>query len=477
MTAMNPEETAGVTPAMAPGTFAQVSDPAQLDAHDVLVFRRLAPGRYAHLGGRGRGEGWAGIVEVSVDSEPLLREAVHGGRPVRHDSQRPSRVIGPYYARSAVLVEVSDDLVVVLGNQDGSARLIGAPDVTLLTAARTASSAVTSVPATKRLADELEVLHAVQQMMQALSWDYDATLQHVALTAAESLSCELGVLLTHDHHLAIATRGWHAPDREAVRAVVAPLLEQLTQPVCVQAAELSPLPGPLSPEDGVLSYYLVPLAAPASGLLLLAHTVVMPRGFTALCQRLGVQLAEAAAGLIHVAAMRHQSQEELAQLSKTARRDAVTGAANRLAWEEALVVAQHRVDHGDPVTVLTLDLDGLKAVNDSRGHPAGDQLLAAFARAVRSAIRERDFIARIGGDEFGVLLPGTDEPAAGAVIERIETELAEHVTRGQPIAASLGWTTCPPGGRLADAVAAADAAMYSEKRRRRAERAGDAPPS
>lgn len=458
-------EGAGTVPAVALG---EVVDLAVLDAPDVLVFRRLATDRYAHLGGIGRGEGWAGIVEVNLDSEPLLRAAVESGRPVRHETSAASRVVGPYYARTAVLVEVNDDLVVVLGNQQGSAALTSAPDVALLTVCRDASALITTVPATKRLADELEVLHAVQQMMQALSWEYDATLQHVALTAAESLSCELGILVTHDHHLAIATRGWEAPDREAVRHVVAPLLESVRTPICVQAAELDPLPSPLSPDDGLLSYYLVPLAAPASGLLLLAHTVVMPRGFTSLCQRLGVQLAEAAAGLIHVAALRHQAQEELAQLSKTARRDAVTNVANRLAWDEALEAAQHRVDHGDAMTVVTLDLDGLKTINDTQGHPVGDQLLAAFARAVQAAVRERDFVARIGGDEFGVLLPGTEETAARAVVDRIQAELSEHVTRGQPIAASLGWTTCPPGGRLAEAVAAADAAMYREKRRRRA---------
>lgn len=449
----------------------QAADLERLNAPDVLVFRRLAPGRYAHLGGAGRGEGWAGIVELTLDAEPLLRSAVEGDRPMRHDRPKPSRVVGPYYAASAVLVSVSDDVIVALGNQNGSAALLAAPDVALLTAARDAAARVTSVPATKRLADELEVLHAVQQMMQALSWDYDATLHHVALTAAESLSCELGVLVTRDHHMAVATRGWDVQDSEAVRDVMAPLLESVTSPVCVQAAELAPLPAPLSPRDGILSYYLVPLAAPASGLLLLAHTVVMPRGFTSLCQRLGVQLAEAAAGLIHVAAIRHQSAEELTQLGKTARLDAVTGVANRMAWDETLHAAQHRVDHGEPVTVVTLDLDGLKTVNDTQGHPAGDDLLAAFASAVQSAVRERDFVARIGGDEFGVLLPGTDDSTARAVVDRIQAELAEHVTRGKPIAASLGWTTCPPGGRVADAVAAADRAMYAEKRRRRAERA------
>lgn len=449
----------------------QAADLTRLDAPDVLVFRRLATDRYAHLGGVGRGEGWAGIVEVSLDSEPLLRAAVESGRPVRVKSDEPVRVVGPYFARAAVLVEVSDDLVTVLGNHQGSALLLEAPDVALLSVGRDASSKVTAVPATKRLADELEVLHAVQQMMQALSWDYDATLQHVAMTAAASLSCELGVLVTQDHHLAIAARGWEPPDRDAVRAVLEPLLHSVSTPVCVQAAELQPLPAPLSPQDGVLSYYLVPLAAPASGLLLLAHTIVMPRGFTSLCQRLGVQLAEAAAGLINVAALRHQSQQELAQLGKTARRDAVTGAANRLAWEETLTEAQHRVDHGEPVTVVTLDLDGLKTINDTHGHHAGDDLLASFARAVQTAVRERDFVARTGGDEFAVLLPGTDAAAALAVVERIHAELAEHVTRGKPIAASLGWTTCPPGGRLTDAVVAADRAMYAEKRRRRAEHA------
>jgi diguanylate cyclase (GGDEF)-like protein len=449
-------------------SLAEAAAPSALGAPDVLVFRRLAPGRYAHLGGTGRGEGWAGIVEVALDAEPLLRAATESNRPVRHSSVQPARVIGPYWAKDAVLVAVSPDVVVVMGDQTGSRSLQLAPDVAVLAAGRQAASEIQAVPATKRLADELEVLHAVQQMMQAISWEYDATLRHVAMTAAESLSCELGVLVTSDRHIAIAARDVTTPDRDQVRAALLPLLASVTEPVCVQAAELAPLPEPLSPADGVLSYYLVPMAEPAGGLLLLAHTVRMPRGFTSLCQRLGVQLAEAAAGLIHVARLRHQAEEELVQLGRTARRDAVTGVANRMAWDEALREAQHRVDHGEPVTVITLDLDGLKQVNDSDGHAAGDQLLATCAGVLGAAVRDHDLVARIGGDEFGVLLPGTDEEAAGAVVERIQAALLAEQSSGMALSASMGWATCLAGATVVEALGHADRAMYDDKRRRRA---------
>ena len=73
----------------------------QVGAADLLIFRRICPGRYAHIGGIGRGEGWAGIVEVEAADDPLLAEALTGRRPVRTDSPVAVRVAGPYFARAA----------------------------------------------------------------------------------------------------------------------------------------------------------------------------------------------------------------------------------------------------------------------------------------------------------------------------------------------------------------------------------------
>lgn len=106
-------------------------------------------------------------------------------------------------------------------------------------------------------------------------------------------------------------------------------------------------------------------------------------------------------------------------------RDQLTGLHNRRFFDDHLQQALARSDRsGRPVALLVLDLDGLKAINDAGGHPAGDEALRAASGALRGSVRSGDLACRLGGDEFAVILPDADAAAALAVAERAAKALA-----------------------------------------------------
>jgi diguanylate cyclase (GGDEF)-like protein len=437
----------------------------ELGARDVFVFRRIAGGRLAHVGGVGRGEGWAGIVDLGTDEDTIVRRALEGFRPAHVSSADPRNVFGPYYARSAVAVPVPPDTIVVFGHPEHA--LADRSDDALRERATQVAALIEHVSPAKRLADELEVLEALRSLADGPTEDLDATLQHVAATAAHALSCELGVVyLREPERVAVANRGWPVDaDTELVLDAMRGLSPRSDDcPLCVQDTSRGPLPRPFGHEAGVRSFYLLELGPPAPGLLLLMHTESAPRGFTNLCRELGLRLVAAASPFIATAVQRESLRNELERLNATARRDALTGVANRLAWEEAVASAQRRTDQGEPTSVVMLDLDGLKQTNDARGHAVGDDLLRALSGAVHASIRDRDTVARLGGDELAVLLPGTDEPACAEVVERISLAIETHPgVSGVPLSAAVGWATCLVGESVDRAVDLADQRMYERK--------------
>ena len=437
----------------------------ELGARDAFVFRRIAGGRFAHLGGSGRGEGWAGIVEIGEEEASIVQQALVGARPASVSSPDPRHIFGPYYARSAVAVPLPPDTIVVFGH--GQHALPMRSDEALRAGAERASELIDHVSPAKRLADELEILEALRSLADGPTDGLSTTLQHVVETATEAMSCELGVLyLEQPERVVLANRGWPVDgDAEVLLAAMRVLAARAAEcPICVQDADESPLPRPFSPDAGIRSSYLLRLGPTAPGLLLLMHTDAAPRGFTLLCRELGAKLVEAADAIVATAVQRIQLHLEIERLNTAARRDPLTGLANRLAWDEAIADAERRSDLGEPASIVILDLDDLKSANDRLGHARGDELLRALSSVVRSSVRGLDTVARLGGDEIGVLLPGADDTVCADVVARIGAAIDEHPgVAGQPLSAAVGRATCIPGASIAAAFDAADRSMYESK--------------
>lgn len=161
--------------------------------------------------------------------------------------------------------------------------------------------------------------------------------------------------------------------------------------------------------------------------------------------------------------LRAQSAERAnEQLEQEAQTDAQTGLANRGAWNRLVALEEDRCRrYGHRAAIFMIDLDGLKHTNDTMGHAAGDDLIIRAAQALREAARTGDVVARIGGDEFGLLAIECDTQGADALLARIRESLTAHA-----VEASVGVALRDHGRDLESATKLADERMYADKKRR-----------
>ncbi|GAB6196156.1 GGDEF domain-containing protein [Lysobacter xanthus] len=201
-------------------------------------------------------------------------------------------------------------------------------------------------------------------------------------------------------------------------------------------------------------------------IVLVALLVVDGSAFGSMLERL-MYLSSAAVTCLLAYVFARQTEVQREQLEALASRDPLTGAANRRAMERELHIAaeafrRHRV----PAGVLVMDLDHFKRINDDFGHEAGDDVLVGFARLVQSRCRAGDRLFRYGGEEFVLLLPGTDDATLATVAEELRAAVAGRIRTGdgRAVTVSIGAAALQTGEDPSQWLARADAAMYSAKR-------------
>lgn len=153
------------------------------------------------------------------------------------------------------------------------------------------------------------------------------------------------------------------------------------------------------------------------------------------------------------------------EVYKLALLDPLTGLYNRRCGEQRLATEVARTRrNGLPLTLIMLDLNGLKYVNDKYGHAAGDELLKYFAMRLNKAIRGSDLAVRLGGDEFMLLLPECKPDEVRHVLGRLSGLKIDVVGEALPLAFSAGWANFVPGETPEELLKRADEALYVNKR-------------
>ncbi|MDP8956869.1 MAG: sensor domain-containing diguanylate cyclase [Actinomycetota bacterium] len=206
---------------------------------------------------------------------------------------------------------------------------------------------------------------------------------------------------------------------------------------------------------GQQSLLMLPLVARGETIGLMEIVDTADRSFAAEDVEFCRAMCDVLAVAIHNAAL-------FAEMQERADRDTLTGVYNRRLFDDELRTALARSDRsGEPLSVLVVDLDDLKRINDTGGHDAGDEALRTLAEALRGSVRAGDTIFRLGGDEFAVVLPAATAEAAQTVAERAQERLG--VASGGRYTFSGGVAEATDGGAGQDAYRAADLAAFRAK--------------
>jgi diguanylate cyclase (GGDEF)-like protein len=215
-------------------------------------------------------------------------------------------------------------------------------------------------------------------------------------------------------------------------------------------------PAMLSREQNTYSFYLNQSVRALVGMVLIFSVYLVYQ--QTIIVRIRNQVADQIDALTKVENLTNE-------VYKLAALDQLTGLYNRRSGEQRLSEEISRaMRHQRPLTVLLIDIDGLKQINDQLGHPAGDMMLKIFSERLQRAIRGSDLAVRLGGDEFMVLLPECRVDEVRHVLSRIEGIQFEYDGNKIPCSFSRGWTDYRPGETSAELLKRADDVLYENKR-------------
>ncbi|MCC6876122.1 MAG: diguanylate cyclase [Sandaracinaceae bacterium] len=304
----------------------------------------------------------------------------------------------------------------------------------------------------------------------ASSHDLDRVLRVLVERVGAAMSLrEIAVLLREPsgRYVIRSVWGWDAPE-ELIGRAIGPFPEALAvEGRLILVPDVTRAPSYLVFWDGVAaegSFAAVPIVHGREAIGLIAVTRPPEEPLGELDGRYLQAVADQAALAIHDA----QLVQRLEQLST---HDPLTGLANRRLFDERLrrEIAQAE-RYQSALSVLALDIDHFKQLNDRCGHAAGDAALIAVASGLRECLREADTLARVGGEELCVLLPHTDEEGASEVAEKLRRRVAGLAVEGareQPLghlSVSIGIARHRPGEDAASVLRRADDALYAAKR-------------
>jgi len=412
--------------------------------------------------------GWAAQHGRPLRIDDVRRDA-RGAPDIDPDEPERSLLVVPMLHDASVVGVISLSRRGVRQFDDDELRLLSI----VADQAATAMASTRLLAETRRLASDLRRLVDMSSDLSG-SLDPRQVAGRIARHIGRALEADEAVISSWDRDgdRLVTTGYWPAAAAaeiaESFPLAAFPLTRAVLQDerivtVHVEDADADPAEVRLLREQAMRSVVMLPLVAKGAsiGLVeLLSRTGAIPDDHR-------LELAQTMA---NEAAMAFENASLYEHARRLADRDPLTGFANHRYLYERLaeeVVRAQRTRR--PLSVLMLDLDDFKVVNDTFGHLFGDRLLVHVAERIRSALRAHDVPARYGGDEFAVVLPETDAEAAARVGERI----AEAVVAGPyeaegrlPVAVgmSVGAATYPTDGRTAtELIAAADLALYALK--------------
>lgn len=220
-------------------------------------------------------------------------------------------------------------------------------------------------------------------------------------------------------------------------------------------------PGLLTQAEESASFLLLQAVRGLVGVVLLFNVYTVYQQLQ--INRIQKQLADQVAKL-------GQMELRTEEVYKIAVLDPLTGLYNRRSGAQRLAVEISRSQrYGCPLTVLMLDLDGLKHVNDNFGHAAGDEVIKYFAERLSRAIRGSDLVVRLGGDEFLMLLPECKPEEVRHMLNRLTGMKFEYNGQLHTVTFSAGWTNYHPGDAADELLRRADEALYVNKNSKRTE--------